>query len=104
ACVATCEGAVGTLCDGTCVDLATDNANCGACGNDCPQGTACRASHCDATCPPGQIPCGGVCLDPSADPENCGACGNVCSTGICRAGECAAATCEGTIGLPGRPL
>ena len=103
-CVTTCAGARGTVCDGTCVDVASDQANCGACGQACPAGTACHGGGCEATCPAGQIPCGGVCLDPSADAENCGACGTTCSTGICRAGACSAAACEGTIGLPGRPL
>lgn len=104
ACVTTCEGAGGTLCDGSCVDLDTDNANCGKCGTACPSGTVCQAGACAATCPASQIPCDGVCLDASDDPQNCGACGNVCTTGICRAGACAAPACEGTLGLPGRPL
>jgi len=103
-CVATCTGAGGTLCDGTCADLTSDDANCGACDHACGPGAACRAGACEATCPASQIRCGDVCLDASADPQNCGACGNTCSTGVCRAGACSATACEGTIGLPGRPL
>lgn len=102
-CTATCEGAGGALCDGTCVDLTTDNANCGECGNACPGGTACQDGTCALTCPGDEIPCGESCLDPSADPQNCGACGNVCSTGLCRAGDCAAPACTATLGLPARP-
>jgi hypothetical protein len=102
-CVETCEGAGGTVCDGICVDLSSDNENCRECGHACPAGTACHRGDCETSCPAGQILCNGSCLDAN-DPQNCGACGNVCATGVCREGVCAAAACEGTIGLPGRPL
>jgi hypothetical protein len=38
-----------TLCDGKCVDLSTDPANCGACGHACPPGDVCVNSQC-TTC------------------------------------------------------
>lgn len=38
------------VCGGACVSLATDNANCGACGNGCGPGTACSNRVCIATC------------------------------------------------------
>ena len=38
-----CEG---TCCDDACVDLQSDPANCGRCGNACPQGRLCRSNEC----------------------------------------------------------
>ncbi|MCA9863466.1 MAG: hypothetical protein KC432_10615, partial [Thermomicrobiales bacterium] len=34
------------LCDGLCVDLATDPRNCGVCGNSCAAGDVCRKDFC----------------------------------------------------------
>ena len=34
------------LCDGQCVDLATDPNNCGSCGNQCAAGEVCRLDFC----------------------------------------------------------
>jgi hypothetical protein len=52
-----------TDCDGTCVDLSSDSANCGKCGNACPWPGICRAGQCSCDsldsgvdghcCPPG---------------------------------------------------
>ncbi|MEZ4404956.1 MAG: hypothetical protein R3A52_00490 [Polyangiales bacterium] len=39
---------VGCFGGGTCRDLSTDNANCGACGNACPTGQVCSAGTCQA--------------------------------------------------------
>src|SRR5579871_2814732 len=73
-----------------CVDLGTDGANCGACGNACPSGQACTMGKCAATCQAGSIVCGNACTDPKTDNGNCGACGNVCPAGnVCSAGTCA---------------
>jgi hypothetical protein len=45
-----------TVCGGSCVDLATDHANCGACGNVCSSGS-CSSGNCSCTrntdCPDG---------------------------------------------------
>jgi hypothetical protein len=45
---ANCQGSgfEGLLCSGTCLDLNSDLANCGACGNICPAGNACVAGTC----------------------------------------------------------
>ncbi|MBI5517721.1 MAG: hypothetical protein HY909_28375 [Deltaproteobacteria bacterium] len=51
-------------------------------------------------CPAGQACCASRCLDITSDPSNCGRCGSVCgalprTTVVgCRAGTCAASTCE----------
>lgn len=66
----------GTLCDGACVDLDTDNAHCGACGNACAAGLTC---------------CDGVCRALQTDNSNCGACGNACfipGSRFCACGVC----------------
>jgi hypothetical protein len=35
-----------TICEGQCVNLDTDENNCGACGAACPEGSACAAGFC----------------------------------------------------------
>ena len=79
-----------TLCNGTCVDLQTDQANCGRCGYDCSP-RICSNARCQ-NCPTGQTGCNGQCTDIQVDPANCGACGQVCATGACRFGVCKAST------------
>jgi putative metal-binding protein len=46
-------------CSGTCVNPATSNSNCGACGQTCGGGTACSNGYC---CPTGTRACGDVCI------------------------------------------
>ncbi|MCD6497802.1 MAG: hypothetical protein J7M25_05780, partial [Deltaproteobacteria bacterium] len=58
-----------TDCDGTCVDLQSDDANCGRCGNICPEGTQCSNGRCIQ---PGD---GGV-TDGNTDPRGCGCSSN----------------------------
>jgi len=38
-------------CNGMCTSLASDPANCGACGNQCPSGASCSAGQCVAPTP-----------------------------------------------------
>ncbi len=76
----TCGGA-------SCVSLASDPLNCGACGNPCPEGIACQDGACQ--CPEGQLSCGGSCVDVTSDAANCGGCGIVCSPGAyCESSAC----------------
>jgi hypothetical protein len=97
-----------TCCDGECVDLAHDDANCGTCANNCAvSGLTCCNSTCTSTgddskncgdcgivCPAGAPTCcGGTCLDTSNDPANCGDCDIVCPSGSCVNGTCT--DCEG---------
>ena len=79
-----------TLCNGACVDLQTDQANCGRCGYDCSP-RICTNARC-MTCPTGQTACSGQCTDTLSDPANCGGCGQLCATGSCRYGVCKAST------------
>lgn len=81
-------------CAGTCVNVQTDSAHCGACGKACGAGETCVAGACanaDAgtTCSPGRKLCGSACVDVESDRENCGECAKICpGTDICKAGKC----------------
>lgn len=61
------------LCGDKCaVDFATDNENCGSCGNVVPKGRTCKGGV--PTCDAPTIECGGACVDPKTDPTHCGGC------------------------------
>jgi hypothetical protein len=76
-------------CNSTCVDLQTDNRNCGYCNNSCPAGTYCLNAHCAVTCSAAQTSCIDGCFDLLTDPRHCGSCQNSCQKGlICSAGRC----------------
>jgi hypothetical protein len=81
----------GTItCNGVCVDLLNDPANCGACGNVCSFGI-CVAGQCTflQACLSPQVFCGEVCVDLQTNPAHCGACGNACQViETCSGGEC----------------
>jgi hypothetical protein len=67
-----------TLCGIRCINLNTDQNNCGRCGNVCPPGL----DNAPPTC------CNARCVDVSSDPNNCGKCGSVCTPGVCCSGGC----------------
>jgi len=91
----------GTAPNLTCVNLATNPANCGTCGNVCPNSGnrtgICNGGTCGLTPPPPPPPpaapacvapntfCGGVCVSTLSNP-NCGGCGRVCKS--CNGGVC----------------
>lgn len=93
----TLDAGATTECTGACVDLKTDNDNCGACGTPCAQGTEqCTQGLC---CKLGQTVCNGgadgggpQCTDTSSDAANCGKCGMACmgQTPACASGTCVA--------------
>ncbi len=79
-----------SACGSTCVDLAADPANCGACGNVCEAGASCSAGRCRTSCAePAPTDCGTGCVDVARDPLNCGACGTACDEGsVCSQASC----------------
>jgi hypothetical protein len=74
-----CTGSQGTsccrdgrsCCDGACVDLRSDENNCGDCGNTCGANAICENGRC--RCPDHYFPCGGGCCHES----------NACLNGTC---------------------
>jgi hypothetical protein len=84
-----------SLCGVGCTDLATDEANCGTCGNACDVSRQCVSGSC--VCPAGYTECGGECVDTAIDVQHCGACNAQCS-GECSSGTCTASSC--TTGMP----
>jgi hypothetical protein len=85
-----CVEAGGTICAGRCVQLASDDANCGACGHACAPGGGCVDGVCASPrCPAGLAPCGSRCVDLANDPASCGACGASCpGWDGCNGGQC----------------
>jgi hypothetical protein len=80
-----------SLCTSGCVDLQTDPANCGSCGDACSSGV-CQQGVCASSCAKGLTSCpavgGRVCVDLQDDQNNCGACGNACVATQCTNGAC----------------
>jgi|GEM_PF-1012221 len=104
-----CEG--GMTCptpSGTrCINVNSDPANCGRCGNVCSAGAFCAAGVC--TCPAWTTSCGTTCADLFRDDLNCGRCGTACTgTDWCDRGTCrptfASAPCERLDTCGGSPL
>ena len=84
----------------SCVNLQTDNYNCGTCGDACTAGQLCTSGACALSCPPSLTQCGGgdagapYCANLQTENVNCGACGNACKPGeVCSTGACAV-TCK----------
>jgi Stigma-specific protein, Stig1 len=79
------------VCNGVCLDLATNNGNCGTCGRACGAGTTCVGGSC--ACTGGQTLCAGACADTATSESHCGACGRTCTTGqVCTGGTCVCTT------------
>lgn len=100
-----------TLCRGKCVNIRTDQENCGGCGFSVPYGETCingqfssllvqtnkttsvltgttvtaltgtTAAVSRGSCPAGRNFCSGTCRDLQTDAGNCGSCGDACSSG-----------------------
>lgn len=76
-------------CNGVCVDLLNDPANCGSCGNACA--FICLGGVCSflQACLSPQVFCGDACVDLQTNPAHCGACGNACQViETCEGGQC----------------
>jgi hypothetical protein len=81
-----------TKCGNVCVQLGSDNLNCGACGNACGGGLVCSGGGCAVTCQAGLTNCSGSCVDTAIDDANCGTCANVCGALT----ACTGSTCVST--------
>ncbi len=94
---ARCPGSL-AACAGSCVDITSNAAHCGRCGNPCPEGYACAAGTCRLSCAAGLEPCGSTCAQRLTDPMNCGSCGRACAatgaTAACVMGVCALGRCN----------
>ena len=76
-----------SICNGSCVDLTNDPANCGTCSTDCGA-LVCLHGQCSSDCRD-LTECSGACVDLTNDRANCGACQNACGTGSsCVGGQC----------------
>ena len=83
-----------TACGANCVDLNTDNSNCGACYVMCPAGYTCQTGTCAVGCDAGFEMCADGCKDTVNDPFNCGLCGNICPAGLNGNAVCEWGACE----------
>lgn len=88
-----------------CVNLASDNKNCGDCGVTClaETGAVCSGATCrcgfEPACTGGRICCDTGCKDFDSDNNNCGGCGIPCGPGLtCTGGDC---LCGGVECQPG---
>ncbi len=87
-------------CDGECVDLRTDTANCGECGHDCGEPSRgemrCDLGSCELTCDAGTLPCLGDDCTPCPDnATEVGCDGERCVAEACRDGfELCGGTCQ----------
>jgi hypothetical protein len=82
------------VCAGACVDLSSNNGNCGACARTCASGL-CSAGQCVTSCPGGTTSCSGACVDLAKSALNCSACGKSCAQGqTCASGVC---TCGSSV-------
>ncbi len=87
------------VCDGTCVDLASDPRHCGSCATDCAalpgvESVRCVAGECVVDeCAAGRADCsaGDGCETEATTVADCGACGNACAI----AGQICAASSDG---------
>jgi hypothetical protein len=100
-----CECGVLTRCIGACVDLQTDAAHCGACGNACSAGATCTSGSCTTPdpCGSGESVCGfplsnAICCDDAT--EFC--CEQICPNGEDRACCPNGYQCAGVTGVGNR--
>ena len=85
-------GAGQRACGLECKTVATDQQNCGACGNACSAGQTCQNGQC--LCSSGLLACNGSCV--SATAAHCGGCTTMCPTGqVCSANVCQASCATG---------
>jgi hypothetical protein len=94
-----------TCCEGRCVDVETDPANCGSCAATCTAPNAsstCQSGRCVNLCQPGFGDCdrngqNGCEVDLTSSAFHCGACGAACpmarESAVCDTGRCRIVSC-----------
>jgi hypothetical protein len=89
-------------CNGSCLEIQSDPANCGSCGNACPANQVCSKGACGAGCAAGLTKCGAACVDITGSQVNCGSCGNACPADqSCWQSACICPTGQDTCGANG---
>ena len=91
-----CCTAPSVQCLDTCIDVSSDESNCGSCGATCRGDQVCNSGHCG--CLDNKSDCNGQCAVLALDFDNCGSCGSkcdiangvACADGVC---ACVGATC-----------
>lgn len=106
----TCTTPTPDNCGGFCTSTASDDENCGVCGNACGSSGICLGGVCELSCAAGHTECGGTCVDTETDPSNCGSCGvacdpsAACDAGVCELGTASFTVAPGTdVACPGSP-
>lgn len=80
------------MCAAGCTDVASDAANCGACGVPCAAPQVCSQGSCQASCSGGLTQCGQDCADTNTSAAHCGGCNMPCAAGqTCAGGVCGCA-------------
>jgi hypothetical protein len=105
ACGSTSCASPNTCCSpsaGTCVNLMSDNNNCGACGKVCPNGLLCDKGACKCNgqiCSQGDTCCPTGCANLNSSTTSCGSCGHGCATNeLCSSGTCQCGSSQCTSG------
>jgi hypothetical protein len=91
-----------TMCGGACVDLSTNQDNCGACGSPCPSMDRCTQGTCTFLgCNAGLVICNHLCSVLNV-PATCGSCTNTCPAGqVCSLEQCKPACSPGLVSCSG---
>ena len=90
-------------CGSKCIDLTSDNKNCGKCGGACTTGQVCSQGKCTLWCQAGLTDCSGKCVDLQADNSHCGGCSKACTAGqVCTSGACALSCQKGLTECSGK--
>jgi hypothetical protein len=93
-CAQSCTTAGDSICSNVCVDLQSDDNNCGTCAKKCTTAltgatSTCVARNCQVSCTDSTATlCSSGCFNLKSDQHNCGRCGHDCFSGTCSNGKC----------------